>query len=159
MTRATAVCPCSWGSGITPPTGCGCDLARTWTPCFTRRTTAPSRSTTATGASSSARACGSKADRSPASPLPQRLDHLAQPAGRVAPVSVDRPPRPLGAAGRDLLDDPLVLHHRARDLIDERAGIEPDVALRLRLPRSCGGSPCRGRRCAWDRGAALRLSA
>src|SRR6266511_2380560 len=50
-----------------------------------------------------------------------------------------------GSAGRDLLDDPLVLHHRARDLIDERAGIEPDVALRLRLDRVVEGKQAQAR--------------
>src|ERR1051325_11654100 len=71
----------------------------------------------------------------PAAPFPQRHDHPAEPAGRVAPVALPRPPRPLRAPRLDLLHDLLVLLDRARDLVYQRAGVQPHVALRLRLDR------------------------
>src|SRR5438876_1237726 len=74
-------------------------------------------------------------DPLPAAPFPQRHDHPAEPAGCVAPVALHRPPRPLRAPRLDLLHDLLVLLDRAGDLVYQRAGVQPHVALRLRLDR------------------------
>src|SRR5688572_16512739 len=82
----------------------------------------------------------------PASPtptLPERTDHLRQPQRGVAPVRVDRLTSGDGIPALDMENDRLVLLDRRRDLIDQAADVQADVALGLRLGRVVKGQETR----------------
>src|SRR5579884_2888565 len=70
---------------------------------------------------------------SPAPPLSQAVNNVAQTFGAVAPVHAHRQFGSIGVALLQCLENAFVLLHRLPQLFDDGAGIEPPVAFRLRL--------------------------
>ena len=74
-------------------------------------------------------------------------DDARQALRGVVPIRLDRALRRGSVALRDGANDDVVLLHRRRQLVEQRAHVEPDVTLRLRLDGAVqGDDPRRPRR-------------
>src|SRR6185436_783440 len=69
----------------------------------------------------------------PDPPLAVLADHPGEPGGGVPPVGLHGPLGRRRASAGDGADDHPVLPHRGRELVHQRADVEPGVALHLRF--------------------------
>jgi hypothetical protein len=69
----------------------------------------------------------------PTAPLANRVDNLREPFGAVLPVELNSAFRRVWAAIRNRADDLVVLFDGGTQFIQNGTGVEPPIALRLRL--------------------------